>query len=147
MHNREIPLRTRRRAAASDRRGAVTVELALVAPMFFMILFASIEFGRMNMLRHAAHNAAYEGARHAVVPGASSADAIGKANDMLAAVGAYGGSVVVNPTSIDNDTNQVKVTVTLPMNQNGWILPRFTANREIIAESKLRTERYEPVGS
>ena len=61
----------RRSRRARGRRGATLVEFAFVAPVFFLILLASIEFSRLNMMRHTAAHAAYEGARTALVPGAT----------------------------------------------------------------------------
>ena len=46
----------------TERRGATAVEFAITAPIFFIFLLASFEFGWMNVLRHSAENAAYEGA-------------------------------------------------------------------------------------
>ena len=47
------------------RRGAASIEFALVAPIFFLIVFGFIENGRMLMLQHALTNAAREGCRAA----------------------------------------------------------------------------------
>ena len=55
----------------SSRAGATAVEFAIVAPIFFLIMLASFEFSRLNVIRHTADNAAYEAARHAMVPGAT----------------------------------------------------------------------------
>ena len=65
------------------RRGATVVEFAIVAPIFFLFLLASFEFGWLNVLRHTADNAAYEAARTAMVPGGTAADAATKANSIL----------------------------------------------------------------
>ena len=47
------------------RKGATAVEVALVAPVFFVVVFGLIENGRMLMLQHALTNAAREGCRTA----------------------------------------------------------------------------------
>jgi Flp pilus assembly protein TadG len=133
------------RRCARRRRGAVVVEFAIVAPLFFLLLFASVEFARMNMLRHAADNAAYEAARHAVVPGGTSAEATTRANALLGVFGFQGAIVTVNPTSLDDDDQSVTVTVDLPVNENAWIFPRFTGNMTVRGKSTLRTERYRPI--
>lgn len=125
----------------SVRRGATAVEFALVAPVFFLILFASFEFGRLNMIRHTAEEAAYEAARAVIVPGATSADAVNAAQRMMGIVGARGTIVTVNPATLDASTEEVTVTVDVPMNQNGYIVPRFSRNRTITRSSRLRTER------
>lgn len=46
-----------------DRRGAITVEFALTAPLLFLFLFAILEFGRAQMIQHTLDNAVYEGVR------------------------------------------------------------------------------------
>ena len=124
-----------------DRAGTTAVEFAIVAPVFFLFIIAAVDFGRMNILRHTADNAAYEAARHGMVPGATAAEAISEANAILSSVGTVGGVVTVDPPVLDFTTEQITVTVAVPMDQNGWIAPHFTKNKTIIGRSNLRTER------
>ena len=49
------------------RVGAATIELALVAPFIFFIIFGCVEFGRMMMVKQTLTNAAREGCRHATL--------------------------------------------------------------------------------
>lgn len=123
------------------RQGAAAVEFAVVAPIFFVLVIAAFEFGRLNVIRHTADNAAYEAARHAMVPGATAAEAVAKANSILNIVGTRGANVTINPAVIDNSVDEITVTIDVPMNQNGWITPRFTSASNIQASSRLRTER------
>jgi hypothetical protein len=51
----------------TGRRGAATVELALIIPMFLLMTFAILEFGHTWYVWHAIHNASREGARYAIV--------------------------------------------------------------------------------
>ena len=44
-----------------DRKGVAAVEFALAATVLFLVVAVSIEFSRMNMIRHSVDNAAYEG--------------------------------------------------------------------------------------
>jgi Flp pilus assembly protein TadG len=53
----------------SDARGQALVEFALVAPIFFFMLFALIDFGRYVYYVQILNNAAREGARYAIVHG------------------------------------------------------------------------------
>lgn len=131
------PMRSRRRR----RSGATAVEFAIVAPVFFLVLMSMFEFSRLNTLRHTADNAAYEAARVAMVPGASAADAIGEAQRLLTILGARGATVTVTPPTITPNTDEVTVRVAVPLDQNGWVVPRFTAGRTLTSESTLRTER------
>jgi Flp pilus assembly protein TadG len=132
---------THTRRVSRRRRGAAAVEFAIVATVFFLLLIAAFDFGRLNVVRHTADNAAYEAARCAMVPGATAADATDKANEILAIVGARAATVTVDPATLGPDVDQITVTVDVPMNQNGWIAPRFSRDKTIRASSTLRTER------
>ena len=117
------------------------MEFAIVAPIFFVLLIAAFEFGRLNVIRHTADNAAYEAARRAMVPGATVAEATTEAQRILRIVGTRGATVNVTPATLGPDVDEITVTVNVPMNQNGWITPRFTRATTIRAASTLRTER------
>lgn len=117
------------------------MEFAIVAPIFFLFVVAAFEFGRLNVIRHTADNAAYEAARRAMVPGATVAEATTEAQRILRIVGTRGATVNVMPATLGPDVDEITVTVNVPMNQNGWITPRFTRATTIQATSTLRTER------
>jgi Flp pilus assembly protein TadG len=123
------------------RTGAAAVEFAIVAPIFFLLVMAAFEFGRLNVIRHTADNAAYEAARQAMVPGATAGEAVAEAQRILRIVGTRGAKVTVNPATLGPAVDQITVTVEVPMNQNGWITPRFTRATTIRAISTLKTER------
>jgi Flp pilus assembly protein TadG len=125
------------------RRGATAVEFALTAPIFFLFLLASFEFGWLNVIRHTADNAAYEAARTAIVPGATATEARTKADRLLRIVGTRGATVTVTPTVVTPQTDEVTVAIDIPMSRNGLIVPRFTNQTVIRAEATMRTERSE----
>lgn len=133
---RQQPARKR----TSDRRGATLVEFALIAPVIFGLFFASVEFSRVNMLRHAIESAAYEGCRAVVVPGAEAADAIASANATLEANSAVNATVTVSPATITTKTKNVTVTVSLPLNENTWITPRYLADITITTSINMNRE-------
>jgi hypothetical protein len=58
-------------------RGQTLVEFALIAPLFFLLLFSIIEFGRAVYYIQMLNNAAREGARFAIVHGQKSQDPSG----------------------------------------------------------------------
>ena len=62
---------TERASERSNRRGVTATEFAVVAPVFFLFLWSTFEFGKLYMIRHTADNAAYEACRHIIVPGAT----------------------------------------------------------------------------
>lgn len=63
--------RDTRRNARLRVRGQTLVEFALVAPIFFLILFSIIDFGRYVYTVQILNNAAREGARYAIVHGSA----------------------------------------------------------------------------
>ncbi len=56
------------------QRGAAAVEFAVVAPVFVLLIFGMIEYGRMVMVQQMLTNASREGARRAVLEGATETD-------------------------------------------------------------------------
>lgn len=56
----------------SSSRGQALVEFALVAPIFFLLLFGIIEAGRFILYYQTLNNATREGARYAIVHGSNS---------------------------------------------------------------------------
>jgi Flp pilus assembly protein TadG len=62
---------TRRRSRTRRPAGQAMVEFALVAPMFFLLLFGIIEAGRFVFYYETLSHATREGARYAIVNGAN----------------------------------------------------------------------------
>lgn len=133
--------RSRRRSLRTNRRGASAVEFAIVAPVFFLAVFAMFEFSRVNVIRHTADNAAYEAARIAIVPGATAAEATAEAERILRVVGARDAVVTVNPNPLNQASNEVTVSVAIPMARNTLTVGTFTGTKTLRAQSTLRTER------
>ena len=62
-------------------RGQALVEFVIVAPIFFLILFAIIDFGRYVYYVQILNNAAREGTRYAIVHGAEGMPKTGPPDD------------------------------------------------------------------
>lgn len=75
--------RTGRGRYDRPRRGAVTVELAVVSPVLFAMLFGIIEFGWLFTVRHTMVNAAREGARVGAIQGTDAADIEARVTQLL----------------------------------------------------------------
>ena len=112
----------------NHRTGVAAVEFALTVPILFAFLFAALEFTRGFMMLHTADNAAYEGARRGIVPGATSAQVQAEVQRVMGAVGARNVNIEVNPTTITNETDVVTVNVSVPMNSNSLISPVLFRN-------------------
>ncbi len=122
------------------RRGALTVEFALVAPLVFLVVFGAIEFARLNMLINTMENAAYEGARRGIVPGATVANVEAESEAILQAVGAVNAHVVVTPAVLTNQSPDVTVRISIPLDDNAWVAPRFTKSVVVTRSCTLNRE-------
>ena len=71
------------RGRRDGTRGAAVVEMALVLPLFLMLLFGIIEFGWIFMVSHALTGAAREGCRTATLAGATDAQIAGKVDRFM----------------------------------------------------------------
>lgn len=123
---RSRPHSSRRpRCTSDDRRGVTLVEFALVAPALFLFIFACFEFAQASMIRNAVGNAAYEGARRVVIPGATAAQGISAAQSVLSFSGVSNSTVTINPSTLTDATTDVTVTVSVSFTNNSWTTPWF----------------------
>jgi len=139
----------RRGIRRAGSRAQALVEFALVAPLFFLLIFAVIDFGRYVYYVQILNNAAREGARYAIVHGSNSlnptgptsSDPSGNAVKSVVrsyAVGVIGDSTVLvvnpswNPTSLNTRGTRVTVQVTYPFHSVIPVvpLPPVTINGE-----------------
>ncbi len=125
------------------RRGASVVEFALVAPVFFLLVFGMIEYGRMVMVQQVLTNATREGARRAVLDGATTNEVKTAVEDYLESSTITGATVTVspNPPSSAESGDPVTVTVTIGFNQVSWLpSPFFLGGKTMTAKSVMRRE-------
>ena len=113
------------RKLTRNRRGASAVEFALTLPALLMILFASYEFSRANMMLHTAEAAAYEGARVGIIPGATANEVRQAAQDVLGTAGIRNSQIVVVPANLDTDTETVSVTISFEYGDNSTMFQLF----------------------
>ena len=95
----------------------------------------------MNMIRNLAQDAAYFAARRVMVPGATAAEAIAAADEVMSMMTTSGYVVDVPP--IDSNSDNVEVTVTVDFDQIALFDPMFLPNATIETTARLRTERYD----
>lgn len=128
------------------RRGAAAVEFAVVAPLFFLLVFGMIEFGRAIMVQRVLTNASREGARVAVLDSATptAGTVTSTVTNYLQNVGLTGGSVTINPAEPTTAGYGVPVTVTvrIPFSRVSWLpAPWFlTGNVNLKASTVMRRE-------
>lgn len=131
-----IQRRRRRSTVRSERKGISLVEFALVVPIIFLLFFGAIEMTNLNMVRHTAGNAAYEGARQVIVAGGTAEDARQEVLRLLTLVGiADGAEIEIIETAV-----AVEVIIRIPLRENSWGVTRFTGDAVIIQSCKLNRE-------
>lgn len=131
------------RLCRRNRRGAAAVEFAVVAPLFFLMVFGMIEFGRMVMVQQVITNASREGARMGVLDGATTASVQTAVQNYLQAAAVQGAEVAVNP---DPPTSAgygapVTITVSIDFDQVSWLpSPMFLGGQALTATTVMRRE-------
>jgi Flp pilus assembly protein TadG len=137
---------SRRRRGSNLRRnspqrwGATAVEFAIVANVLMIMILTCMEFARMNMARNLMQDAAYFGARHAVVPGATADEAIDAADTIMSSMLTNGYTISVS--DLDEDATEIDVTVEVDLGAVALFAPYFLPETTISTTANMRTERY-----
>lgn len=125
------------------RAGAAALEFAVTAPTLLIVIFTCFEFARLAMMTSLAESAAYEGCRFAVVEGATTEDAVNEANRILGRLGTQNATVIVNGgVGVAPTDREITMTISIPMEDNAFLLSSFFRDKTIVAEITLGTERY-----
>lgn len=142
----EVKLERCCRTCRRKRRGAAAVEFALVAPVFFLLVFGMIEFGRAIMVQQVLTNAAREGARVGVLdsPTPTAGQVSSTVTTYLQNAGISGATVTMNPTepTTAGYGQPVTVTVQVPFSSVTWLpSPMFLgSNTHLTASAVMRRE-------
>ncbi len=120
------------------RRGAATVEFAIVAPILFLFVFGVIEYGRALQVKQVLTNTAREGARHFANQGATVAEAEETVADYLAKCSIDAYQVEFRPHDPPTGT-AVNCTVRVSFRDVAYVAPFFYDN-DIQAEATMRRE-------
>ena len=119
------------------------MEFAVVAPVFFLLVFGMIEYGRMVMVYQVLTNASREGARVAVLDGATTASVTAQVNTYLSNGTITGATVTVtpNPPSTAEFGDPVTVTVSIPFSQVSWLpSPMYLGGKTLTSSMVMRRE-------
>lgn len=131
------------RSFRKKRRGAAAVEFAVVAPVFLLLVFGMIEYGRMVMVQQVITNASREGARVAVLDGSENPDVQSIVNQYLSSGSITGATITVTPTNPEdaNFGEPVTVTVDIPFSQVSWLpSPMYLGETTLSATTVMRRE-------
>ena len=133
------------------------VEMALVLPVFLMLIMGIIEFGRAMMVSNLVTNAAREGARMAVLDGSTNAEVQTAVQTFLQ--GAISSNLTTsdigititvtpapgnpNPANVLANTSPrdlIAVQVALPFNKVALIPGKYLAGKTLTGSSAMRHE-------
>lgn len=134
---------TKIRRMRKCRQGAVTVEFAVVAPIFFMFVLGLVEFTRAMMVEALLTNAAHLGARTGIVDSAQTSDVTTAVTDYLSGAGITGTTISVSPSPPSSATygQYVTVTVSVPYSSVTWLpMQRYLKGVTLTATSVMRRE-------
>jgi len=127
----------------APRSGAALVEFAVVAPVFFLLIFGLLEFGRMVMCYQVMTNAVREGARVATVPGTTSTDVTSQVNAALANGFVNGATVTVTPSNLPalNQGDVVTIEAEVPFESVSWLpMPQWLGGKTLRTEASMTRE-------
>jgi Flp pilus assembly protein TadG len=139
---------TRRKTSLiKQRRGATAVEMALVAPLFFLFALALIEFSRIALVKQALTDAARAGCREAVLATTLSHEEVESViRDNLRAILADthvdSCQVTLSHTDFSNVQRGTEITASIEVDCSdvSWISPRYGDGVMIRAESTMNRE-------
>ena len=125
------------------RRGAAAVEFAVVAPVFLLLVFGMIEYGRMVMVQQVLTNASREGARVAVLDGSTSQEVQDTVNQYLNSGSISGAVITVDPANPADAGfgDPVTVSVDIGFSQVSWLpSPMYLGGQTLSATTVMRRE-------
>ena len=150
-----------RRPTRARRRGAATVEFAVVVPVLLMFILGIIEVGRLVMVAQVDTNAAREAARYAAQGGGDTTAVDAYTRTYLTAAGisnaasgqnsavtvaveyqsAGAWAAATDPSTLPSGT-PIRVTVSVNFNQQSWLPTRFFVanNTQVQGVAVMRKE-------
>ncbi len=142
------PTTALRKTVRQRRRGAACIEMAVIAPYLFLLVFGSIEFARMVMVKQSLTNAAREGCRTAVLA------LTDNDNDVESAVRQYlRGSIAdysdsetvrvsIDPTNVANQPTGTTITVSVEVDCGdvSWLPAGFLGGVTLQANATMNRE-------
>lgn len=139
----------------AERRGAATVETALVLPVFFMVMLGIVEIGRFFMVSQLMTNAAREGARIAIMTGSTNNDVTATVKQVAQAtvgvdpavvqvtiqVTEYSGNPPANnDVSKANKRDLCQVTATVNYDQINLVPIKWLTGVAVLGQAAMRHE-------
>ena len=138
-----------------DRRGAAIVEMAMVLPVFLLVLLGIIEFGRAMMVSQLITTAARDAGRLAIMGGSSNTEVEQTCRDFLVdTTGIATGdiTVVINVTPAPGNPSpnnqiisarvrdQVNVRIEVPFDKVSFVSGSYLTGTNLVGNATMRHE-------
>ena len=132
---------SRTRRSRRRRDGVAAVEFAMCLPIIILLVLGANEAATMIFLKQSLSVAAYEGARTAVVPDATTADVVATCQRILADRRVSAATIEVTPSVEDASIGEfMEVTVTAPCNDNTILTGRFFRDKQLSGSADFMKE-------
>jgi Flp pilus assembly protein TadG len=123
------------------------VEFAVIAPLFFLLIFGIVEFGRALMVVELLNSAARNGCRQAVLSGSSNSSVTAATTTTLSPAGINNPSVAIEVNGASGDVSQaasgdtITVTVSVSYSSVSWLPTNFfLGNKSLQGVAVMRRE-------
>jgi len=124
------------------RRGAAVIELAIVLPVFALLVLGTIETCNMIFLQQSLKIAAYEATRVTLIPAADTYDVETAAADILTSRRVNGASTVVTPSKFQSAPygSFIRVDVSAPCSNNSVFPLKFYGSKKLTGTVEMMRE-------
>lgn len=129
------------------RAGAAAVEMAMVTPLFVLLILGTIEASRLGMVAQMLNVAAREACRTAVLDGATAAEVQSRVDTITGAAGIDVGTVTPTAAGYSDWTqapsgSPITVTLAVPYAQVSWVGDPFNIGwGTVTASATMSSER------
>lgn len=132
----------------SLRRGASVVELALIAPVFFLLVFSIMEFSRAVMVQQSLTDAARAAARTAALASTinvSTAESAARdylRQTMTSSFDMSQCQINISPSGLSNLATGTEITARVMLNYDdvSWVMPRYVNGIVLRGEARMTRE-------
>lgn len=132
--------------SSHQRPGTQAVEFAMVAPLFFIIIFGLLELGRGFMVMHLLSNSAREGCRYALEHAPTNSGIQDQVKNYLATQGVSGATTSILINNQGGDISQsakgdvVTINISIPVSKFSWIPGSTYLHGNLVGRYSLQKE-------
>lgn len=132
-----------RKQNRSRERGAMAVEFAIILPLVLLLLYGILEMGRIMMVQNMATSSAREGARTAILPGATNDAVTTRVTSVLSGAGLAYDSLATDPEDVSTVDGDNPITVTVAIDYDDYsLIPGFIEGLQLTGQVTMRKEGF-----